>query len=160
MGVTLLFDKEKAAHTAAFLLLRNGCSMGGKKLMVLMYLAETKSILERHAILTGGTLVSTEDGPALSECIALFAQGFVDPFWKSFIKNAAHGCIKLADPALKPARLDSLSLDDVELLEEICLKYKDCSEEKTEIISRSCPEWEPPHGLPVPITVEALAQTS
>ena len=66
-----VFDEEKAAQAAAYLLRRHGEPMPYIKLIKLLYLADRKALIENGYPITGDRLVSMPKGPVLSQILDL-----------------------------------------------------------------------------------------
>ena len=66
-----MFDERKAAQAAAYILRINGGRMQSNKLNAMMYLANRQSLIERGHPITGGTMLSLDQGPVIGEVFIL-----------------------------------------------------------------------------------------
>lgn len=124
----MIFDEEKAAQAAAYLLYRAGGKLHQVKLMKLLYLAERLSY-ELHGFgLTNDKLLSVDHGPILDRVQALI-DGAVLPRrggWDTWIMAPRSHHLALKDPSTLCNPHDdlmALSESDLNVLEKVWSDY-------------------------------------
>ncbi|MCE9581711.1 MAG: SocA family protein [Planctomycetes bacterium] len=136
------FDEAKAAEAAVQLIrFSGGTSMGRKRLLKLMYLADRTSI-ERHLWpIGGGKYSAMQRGPVLSEVYNLISEQ-IDwtksrgP-WKDLLRNGVYPKVDIAKNA-EPAKLSDADLD---ILREIHERFKNHTDDELEDFTHTLPEW-------------------
>ena len=156
-----MFDKEKAAQVAAYILWKCG-DMKYIKLMKLMYLAERKYLVDYGARLTGDRLVSMPHGPVLSNTLDLI---HFDPesIWDSWIKDEADKKVSLGRQVESEDDFDLLSKSVIRVLDSIIDQFGAIGAWDLRDLTHTkevCPEWQNPHGSSYPIELEDILLNS
>ncbi|MDR2154515.1 MAG: SocA family protein [Burkholderiaceae bacterium] len=156
--IPALFDEQKAAQAAAFLLHRGSGRLSILKLVKLMYLAERESLRRYGDTITGDSFVSMPHGPVLSMTLDHINGAFppVDGGWSAWVTDRENNEVALSDPSIisDPARdLLVLSDTDVECLDAVWEKFGHMTQ--WELVahthSSECPEWQDPNQSSRPI---------
>lgn len=158
-----LFNEQKTAQAAAFLLHRAGGTLPLLKLMKLLYLAERQSFQDYGEPLTGDHLVSMSFGPVLSQTLNHMngAVRSADEGWDTWIADRAEHMVALRDASMirSPEEdLLALSDSDIEVLTSVWRKFGHIDRWKLVDLTHEFPEWEDPHGSSKPISVLKLLQ--
>jgi uncharacterized phage-associated protein len=162
MSYAPLFDEQKAAQAAAFLLFKAGGDLPLIKLIKLLYLAERLSLKRYGEPLTGDKLVSMPHGPVLSMTYD-HTKGALESKpggWESWISDRANHMVGLVDRSMVSSPKEDLlqlSDSDLEVLEEIWVEFG--KREQWDLVNythNNCPEWEDPQGSSKPITYDTL----
>lgn len=158
-----LFNEQKTAQAAAFLLHKASGVLPLLKLMKLLYLAERQSFRDYGEPLTGDHLVSMDFGPVLSRtlnhmngAVPSGAEG-----WETWIADRAEHMVALRDPSMirSPEEdLLALSESDLEVLGAVWREYGHVDRWKLVDLTHDFPEWEDPHGSSKPISMMRLLQ--
>lgn len=152
------FDSEKAAHVAAYFVMRAGGPIDTLKLAKLAYLAE-RAYLEAYEMpLTGDRAVAMPKGPALSRSVD-HVEGKVRDHeeWDGFVNDRARFTIALKNEGLTIDNLDRLSDANLEVLDKVWMQYGGYGAfELCEITHRECPEWSDPWGSSKTIPTEDI----
>lgn len=156
-----MYDEEKAAQAAAFLLSRANGKLPLISLLKLMYLAERLSF-ERYGIpLTGDRLFSLNNGPILSATLD-HMNGAVhskEGGWDSWVSDRADHMVALHDGIrIESAEADlmALSESDLEVLAEIWATFGHMDRWELVEYTHTLPEWAHPKGGAIPIAYEDL----
>ncbi len=161
-----LFDEQRAAQAAAFLLYKAGGRLPLIKLMKLMYLAERLALQRYGEPLTGDKLVSMPHGPVLSMSYNHIT-GAIESSpdgWDAWIADREGHDVCLKDQSkLRSPEQDLLRLSDadLEVLAEVWAQFGHWDKWKLRDYTHSgaCPEWEDPDGSSKPISYETLFKT-
>ncbi len=148
-GMRFVFDEEKAAHAAAWLLRRNGEPMPALKLVALLYLVDRKSFIESTYPLTGDEFVAAEDGPTLRTLrqLALGAPCSVGEEWTRYVQP-------VTEHQWAHTREDdfgALSERDRERLDVVFERHRAATYDELCEYTRCFPEWRRPAEAPEPI---------
>ncbi|MEQ5840145.1 Panacea domain-containing protein [Paraburkholderia acidicola] len=157
-----LYDEKKAAQSAAYLLHRAQAPLTTVKLMKLLYLAERRSFKDHAEPLTGDRIVSTEQGPVLSQTYGhMFGElESVNGGWDSWVADqAAHllslrDNVRIDDPAAALLELSNANLD---VLSGVWDEFGTFTPARlVDYTQSNCPEWTDPRGSMTPIPHERL----
>ena len=155
-----MFNLEKAAEAAAYLLFKNGGSMENFKLNKLLYFAEKQSILEHGSDFTNDEMRSYKHGPVLQNSLAFFSKGpkntYEESVWgKWFSEKSDKNIFILKNRTITAEQLEEklsfLSYEDTDLLDSVYTKFIDIPWEKFKTLTHSkniCPEWQDPGKHP------------
>ena len=139
-----VFDEQKAAQAAAYLLRRHGGPMPYIKLIKLLYLADRRALIETGYPITGDRLVSMPKGPVLSEILSLITweSRDEDSEWRKHISLPSNYLVM----AIGPQDEGKLSDYDRDLLDTV---FDDFSKmDKWDLVdyTHRLPEWVDPEG--------------
>jgi uncharacterized phage-associated protein len=111
-----LFDENRAAQAAAYMLRAAGGSLTVLKLIKLLYLAERRSLAEHAVPLIGDVPVSMQHGPVLSRTLDLIngTAAAATGTWDALITERDQHTITLRDG---PQTFGALSRADLSVLE-------------------------------------------
>lgn len=153
-----MFNVEKSAQMAAYLLQKRGGEMSFLKLMKLLYLSDRKSLDLYGEPISGDRYVSMNYGPVLSNVYSLIADGSeAGNKWDKWIRDGADHTVALRQQFDDVCDLTELSRADVRILDEVFEQYghwnrfKLCDE-----THRICPEWQDPQGSSIPIRLQDI----
>ncbi|MDR1613127.1 MAG: SocA family protein [Planctomycetota bacterium] len=159
-----LFNEQRAAQAAAYLLWRAGGSLQVVKLMKLLYLAE-RLCLERYGEpLTGDNLFSLQHGPILSMTLNLIS-GKAKPVsdWKRWLADRKEHDVSLSDMSAihSPADFTHLAEIDLEALEETwnASGHMD-TWELVRYTHDELPEWQDPGKSSQPISYTEILRSA
>jgi uncharacterized phage-associated protein len=153
---------HKAAHVAAYFLIRAGGSSEVLKLAKLLYLAERASYQRYGEPLIGDKPCSMEHGPVLSRSLDYIRNTTEPPeAWSELITERVDNDIALRNSDLTLAHLGRLSSADLELLDEI---WRNVGHMTSLQLRRwthdNCPEYDESVGKSSrPIRLEYLLET-
>jgi len=149
------FNELKTTQIAAFFLQKNGGSMNYMKLIKLLYLSDRKSLAKWDRPMTCDSYVAMERGPVLSRVLDIINSG-KEPdkksYWYDFISEPRDYSVSL----IEESNQDELSKRELELLNAIFERYKECDQWKMVEICHKLPEWEHPGKTSIPIQVEDI----
>ena len=155
-----MFNLEKAAEAAAYLLFKNGGSMEKLKLNKLLYFAEKQSILERGTDLTSDVLCSHNFGPILENSDTFFRNGpkntyEVSVWGKWFFPESDKKYLELKNKNLTSEELEDklslLSYEDTDILDAVYSKFGSTPWKEFIKLTHTktiCPEWQEPRKHP------------
>ncbi|WP_171680315.1 Panacea domain-containing protein [Pelistega suis] len=160
---SLLFQEQKAAQVAAFLIHKANNKLEILKLIKLMYLAERESLRLFGETITGDAFVSMPHGPVLSmtyDCINGNTKHKAGG-WNDWIADKENHFVALKDPnMLRNPEEDLLALSesDLETLDKTWQEFGHYGawELRNKTHDGLCPEWEDPKGSSRPIRIEKL----
>ncbi len=146
------FNEERATEAAAYLIQKHGTSITRMRLLKLLYFADRASILTYGHPICGGTYVSMEHGPVLSEAYNCIKEDcFIETgsYWSTHLKGAGERNIEISQhPAERRlTRADKRILDSIH--EENC----QLSDWDVRNKSHDLPEWEDPGKSSIAIPV-------
>lgn len=148
-----MYDEEKTAQMAGYLLKKHDGIMPYLKLMKLLYLADRQSMLEYGDSMTGDSFVSMRMGPVLSNTYNRICEDSDIPtFWSDWIKDEADKEVSLRKRDVKDSDFDLLSKADEKILDGVFAKFGHYHKyELVNVVHRICREWENPGWTSVPI---------
>ncbi|WP_372826851.1 Panacea domain-containing protein [Polaromonas sp.] len=156
-----MYDEEKAAQAAAFLLSRAKGKLYLLSLVKLMYLSERLSF-ERYGVpLTGDSLVSMDYGPVLSTTLN-HMNGAIrskENGWDSWVSDRADHMVALRDGVVGDTPendLMALSDSDLEVLGEVWARFGHMSRWDLVKYTHTLPEWKDPRGSSMSIEFDDL----
>lgn len=142
-----VYDEERAAQAAAFLLQRAGGQMYLLTLMKLLYLADRESLVETGYTITGAKMVAMPYGPVLSEVYEAASQGTDrESPWSLHV-----GAIAGHKVELRMGAGDALSDYDREVLSRVFDRWGHWDRWELVRFTHGLPEWHDPSGSSVPI---------
>lgn len=148
-----VFEEGKASEAAAYLLRRNHDRLPQLKLAKLLYLADRRSLVETGYTVTGAKMVSTDQGPGLSEIESRLAwEGDAESNWSRLIGAPSGYEVSLRETP----GFQRLSEYETDLLDQV---FEQCgSWESVVLIAylRDLPEWTDPTGSAYPIDVRVI----
>ena len=153
-----MFNVEKSAQMAAYLLHKRGGKMSFLKLMGLLYLSDRKSLDLYGEPISGDRYVSMNYGPVLYGVCSLIAGGSQDGNkWDEWIRDGADHTVALRQKITDVFDLTELSRADIRAMDDVYEKYGHmnsfalCDE-----THRICHEWHNPHGSSIPIRIQDI----
>jgi uncharacterized phage-associated protein len=152
-----VFNEEKAAEAAAFLLERAGGSMPYIRLIKLLYLADRQSLIETGQPIVGDQAVSMDHGPVLSVVYDLIKGSRQSRLWPRFVTRDGYD-VRLQQP---PPRDGALSDYELDVLAAVFARYRDT--DTWALIDRmhdELPEWVDPEGSSTPIAPETILRAA
>lgn len=142
-----LYDDNRAAQSAAFLLQLAGGTLEILKLTKLLYLAERRSYELYGEPLTGSTPYALQQGPVLSEIYdRTKSTENLNGIWREWIKGRFGNNIVLNRPIVDTGEeLSALSRADFKVMNDVWKEFggKTASQLVT-YTHRHCPEWTDP----------------
>lgn len=149
-----MFNEEKVAQMAGYLLLKRGGRMALLKLMKLLYLCDRESMKLYAEPMSNDIWVSMKNGPVLSQTYDLFSNGSrkCDGVWNKWISGKEDHDVSLK---FTPTENDfsELSPADTEILDSIYEKFGHINRWKlVDYTHDNLPEWEDPKGSAVRIS--------
>ena len=144
-----VFDEQKAAQAAAYLLRRHGGPMPYIKLIKLLYLADRRALIETGYPITGDRLVSMPRGPVLSQILDLVTWESRDDgsAWRKYISLPSNYLVM----AIGPRDEGRLSDHDREVLDAVFEEFGGM--DKWDLVDHThmLPEWVDPEGSSIDI---------
>ncbi len=139
-----VFDEQKAAQAAAYLLRRHGEPMPYVKLIKLLYLADRRSLVETGYPITGDRLVSMPKGPVLSRILDLITWESRDEAspWRRHISLPSNYVVM----AIGPHDEGRLSDYDREVLDAVFVEFGQMDKWDLVDLTHDLPEWVDPEG--------------
>ena len=153
-----MFNEQRVAQMAAYLLNRAKGRMKYLKLMKLLYLTDRESMKRHGHPISGDRYVSMEHGPVLSHTLNLIngAVKFEERGWGHWIADEADYALSLKRKVSR-AVLDELSDADLDVLEHVFNKFGKVNQwDLVKYTHRYCREWRDPNGSSVPIPYEEI----
>ena len=148
-----MFSEEKAAHLAAYLLLRHDRQMPYLKLIKLLYLSERQAMAKWGIPMSGDRFVSMNNGPVLSNTYDIIRSG--GKHWKELIQKKGYNVS--VDDVVSVDDLDELSRAEMKILDETFDEFGHLG--KFDLVTythENCEEWEEPNGSSYPIRPESI----
>ena len=151
------FNERKAVQAAGRLITQCGGEMNYLALIKLLYLIDREALLRFGRPVTGDAVVAMKQGPVLS---AIFDR--VSQKKQHLPKSAWHNFIPRPAPYVYTVRFSgvpdrtALSEAEVALIDEICAKHRNLSEEALVALTHELPEWSDPGKSSKPIPFEAI----
>ena len=139
-----VFDEQKAAQAAAYLLRRHGGPMPYIKLIKLLYLVDRRGFAEMEYPTTGDRFVALPDGPSLAHIPKLIAgeRHGAGSCWSAFVSTSPDGYVT----AIGPCDENRLSEYDRELIGGVLDEFGVMDDEALAAHLRALPEWTAPAG--------------
>jgi uncharacterized phage-associated protein len=151
MGEPFKYDIEKTIAAVAYLMQQEHGKLDMFVSIKMLYLADKNAFVSWGKSITGDTFVSMPRGPVLSKTYNLFkGTGTAKDRreWNSYFSETVNNSIRL----LKPANIDKLSEEEMEVLEKARLEVNSCAPwDVAKWLHESCPEWTDPNGSSRPI---------
>lgn len=145
----------KATQVAAYFIKNNGKHLNYTKMIKLMYLADREALKKWNWPITGGSYVSMDNGPVLSEVYDWLKGRSENKYWMISVKKQGFDAILIQDPGD-----GELSEAEEKLLNEIDKKFKKYSfGEMIDYCHAHTKEWEDPSGSSIPIAIEKILMT-
>ena len=156
-GMRFVFDEEKAAQAAAYLIRLHGGPIHSMALLTLLYLADRRALAEIGEPITGDCMASMPHGPVLGgvhDLIHLAAPPSGGIVWRCWIDNRVeHETAVRGEP---PA--DRLSRYNTGTLDAVYAEFGAMDWRALRKFTHGLPEWEDPHGSSRPIPPERILE--
>lgn len=149
-----VYDDEKAADAAFFLLRAAGGSMEQITLLALLYLADRRTFLETGYPITGAKMVSSDNGPVLSEVLAHLSWG--EPTESAWSRRISAPIDFRVSAREYSGELSHLSEYDEDILGQEFAQYGGCEPWDLVRFMRTLPEWRDPDGAAIPIDARVI----
>ena len=159
-SVRYVFNEEKAAEAASYLLSLSNGYMPYMKLLKLLYIADRKYLSQYHASITTDFYYSLPKGPvatAIYDCIRHPEDYPPDSPWNRSIvtDRPSHSLI-----LKKPFEAAWTSEEEREILKEVFEEYKDTDQFSLSELTHSFPEWKDPEGSRIPLFIEDILDST
>ena len=143
-----VFDEQKAAQAAAYLLRRHGGPMPVMTLLHLLYLLDRRQLIETGSPATGDRLLATPYGPVPARILDLLTWGSRDERspWREHVAPPADHCVTVAAPETGDELTDygRLSEYDHEVMGALLDKFGALDQWALAGHLRALPEWSDP----------------
>jgi uncharacterized phage-associated protein len=146
-----VFNAEKVAQIAAYLLAKEGGTAPYLKLLKLMYLADRESLRTRTFTISGDKAVSMPHGPVLSQTYELMAGSARSDEWDAWIAPCERYdlCRSEASSGRQP---NELSVSDMAILDDVHARFGHLNKwQLRDWTHENCEEWIDPNGSSAPI---------
>lgn len=153
-----VFDQEKAAQAAAYLIRRHGERINYTVLLKLLYLADRKALIETGYPITGDRMVSMPHGPVPSATYDRIKQGATSNGgqWLEWLSHPARYDVALRrDPGS-----DRLSSYDTAVLDAVHAEFGKMQWQDLRDLTHDLPEWEDPRGSSRTIRPERILEAA
>lgn len=150
-----MFNEQKVAQMAAYLLHKRGGRMSHLKLMKLMYLADRVSYDRYGDSITGDCAVSMPHGPVLSQTLNLVDGNVESASWSSWITDKENHEVSLIR-TVEPSMLGELSEADLEILDEVFSTFGHMRRFEIRDFTHTLPEWKNPNGSSIAIETQDI----
>ncbi|HIC8860085.1 TPA: Panacea domain-containing protein [Aeromonas hydrophila] len=153
-----MFNEERVAQMAAFLLSKRGGRMAYLKLMKLLYLSDREAMSRFGESISGDLMVSMPHGPVLSQTLNLIrAGGEHADGWNEWISGEANYEVAIRRNVSDRNDFDLLSDVDLEILTKVWHEFGHMTRYQIRDYTHDhCPEWQDPRGSAYPIKEEDL----
>jgi uncharacterized phage-associated protein len=155
MPIQFRFHPEKTVEAAAVLLKLHGKPMQYLGLLKMLYIADCIALQRIEQPITGDQYISLDQGVVLSNVYDLIKGKPVDdalPLWSKFISSHhVHYVTLLSDPGN-----NDLCEEEEEIIQQVYQAFGHLDPDHVAEWTHDFPEWQDPHGLTIPITVEAI----
>jgi uncharacterized phage-associated protein len=149
-----MFNEEKVAQIAAYLLQKRGGQMSYLKLMKLMYLADRESMAQFEEPMSDDAWFSMDKGPVLSNVLNLIQGSSMSGQWDSWVAQAPEPHeVSLARPGTDRDSFDELSDADIDILDTVWKRLGGMTRwDLVKYTHSECSEWRDPNrsALPIP----------
>ena len=155
------FNERKAVQAAGRLISQCGGEMNYLALIKLLYLIDREALLRFGRPVTGDAVVAMKQGPVLSaifDRVSQKKQHLPKSAWHNFIPRPAPYVYTVPFSGV-PDRT-ALSEAEVALIDEICAKHRNLSEEALVALTHELPEWSDPGKSSKPIPFEAILRAA
>ena len=135
------FAEKRNADVASFLLTLAGGRLNYTALLKLLHIADHKSLLKYHSLITESAHSSLPNGPLASDIYDMIKEESVSQqIWDKYFKTSQFDIIQIA-----PSDGDYLSITDKEILTEVFKEFGDWHYSKLiDYTHENCPEWDEP----------------
>lgn len=153
-----MFNEEKVAQMAGYLLQKRGGRMNLLKLMKLLYLCDRESVNLYDESMSNDLWFSLDHGPILSRTYNLMNGSSDKPNegWNKWISDRENHDLSLN---FEPSEADfsELSIADLKIMDAIYDKFGHYNRWQLEKYTHDfCPEWTDPKGSSIPINPLSL----
>ncbi|MGL5292385.1 MAG: Panacea domain-containing protein [Aeromonas sp.] len=153
-----MFNEERVAQMAAFMLSKRGGQMAYLKLMKLLYLSDREAMSRFGESISGDLMVSMPHGPVLSQTLNLIRGGSEHQNgWDEWISDEANYEVSIRRDVSDRDDLDLLSDMDLEILNKVWNEFGHMTRYQIrDYTHEQCREWQDPRGSAYPIKEETL----
>ena len=159
-AIAYVFNEEKAAEAASYLLSLNGGSMPYMKLLKLLYIADRIYLSQYHASITTDSYYSLPRGPvatAIFDCIKHPEDFSAESAWNQSIATDQPSYSVILK---KPFEASWTSEKERDILREVYEKYKNEDQFSISELTHSFPEWKDPNGSRIPLFIEDILEST
>lgn len=153
-----MFNEEKVAQMAAYLLAQRGGQMSYLKLMKLLYLADRTSMERYEESMSKDSWFSMDKGPVLSTTLDLMQGSSCTGKWEKWVGGGPvpHE-VSLAYPHCDRDCFDELSDADIEILDEVWNQFGHMTRwQLVDFTHKHCAEWKDPNHSARPISPQEV----
>ncbi|MDH2299656.1 Panacea domain-containing protein [Cobetia sp. 29-18-1] len=148
-----MFNEEKSAHVAAYLLRKRGGKMSYMKLIKLMYLADRDAMDRYGDPITDDHWVSMRHGPVLSNVLELVQGGSRSGEWEKWVIPSRVAYEAELAKEISIDDLDELSRADIASLDRVWEEFGSMDRwQLVDLVHETCAEWKDPNGSAFPIS--------
>ena len=154
--VKYVFNEEKAAEAASYLLSLSNGIMPYMKLLKLLYIADRIYLSKYHASITTDFYYSLPRGlvaTAIYDCIRHPEEFDPESPWNSMIATDQPNHTVILK---KPFVASWTSLEEQDILKAVYDKYRDTDQFTISELTHSFPEWKDPNGSRIPLFIEDI----
>ena len=148
-----MYNEEKTAQMAGYLLKKHNGIMPYLKLMKLLYLADRQSMLKYGDSMTGDSVVAMRLGPVLSNTYDRICEDSEAPSsWNDWIKDEADKEVSLRKHEVRNEDFDLLSKADEKILDNVFAEFGHYHKYAlVNVVHELCKEWKDPGRTSIPI---------
>lgn len=134
-----VFDEEKAAEAAQYLVWANGGSMDFGVMLKVLYLADRLALVKTQRPITGDVLTAMENGTLLSNVYNRVKEDFQHPAWRNMQRNGRVYVSVRSEP-----KLYRLSRFEIEILDSMFAEHGHKTFSQMRALTHDLPEWTDP----------------
>jgi len=153
-----VFNEQKVAQMAAYLLNKQGGRFAHLKLMKLLYLSDREAMGRFGYSLSGDFPVSMPHGPVLSQTLSLISGDILpcEHGWDCWISDKENYEVSTKKEFTRND-LDELSEFDIEVLDSVWNRFGHMNQwEIRDYTHDYCSEWQDPQGSSLPIKMDSI----
>lgn len=143
-----MFNEQKVAQMAAYLISKEGGRMSHLKLTKLLYLTDREAMGQYGAPLSGDRMVSMPHGPVLSMTLNLMDGDTesAENGWEAWISDKENHEVSVVREVVR-SELNELSAADIRVLDTVWGQFGHMTKYQIRDYTHNhCPEWKDPHG--------------
>lgn len=149
-----VFDEQKTAEAAAYLLQLAGGHLSYYHLLKLLYVSDRNALLKWACPITYDVYVSMDYGPVLSNTYRIISETYDESkYWQTLITPAT------PDHVVALRRVEEINLlseAELAVLSDSFERYRNFSFQEFIDLTHDYPEWEDPHGSAIPFSIDDI----